>query len=558
MKKFIKNNWLILLIIVVAFILRLWALNYGLPNFFIGDEQSIAYGAYKMVELKTLIPALNPSAFRPMYYPPLLSYIYLIFLAPVLGLKYLVGGFVGMADFKNYLILNPTITWLTIRLISVLFGAATIFITYLAGKKLFGKIAGLYAAAFLALSLLHLQLSHFARHWVPATFFVALIIYLSICIFFEPKKIYYVLVGIIAGLGFGVSYITCVTLVVFGLAHLLAAGNFWPPKNLLKKIADKNFWLTILIFLALAIIFILLHPQEFTRILFGEDSGAGAGKSIGGLFAEFWYHFKNLINFEPLLLAAAIFGSFILFLKSKKKLLLLLSLPITYIIALYLFFHSEVRYIILVLPALVLPSGFAAAYLQSRLKFKFAPLLIILFFFSYPFALAGRYDYLLSKKDNRILAPAWIANNIEPSVRIATKFEDIQLTPTKQAILDQRAYDHQSLRQKDYALLKITEDSYPAPAYKVLPLYFIEEKVPPIILDNLYRYNYKYYAVEFWSPAQLSDIDKKIINSGTLIKEFSNQINGQYILDINGNYYQPVFWLFKIKQLGPSIQIYQL
>jgi 4-amino-4-deoxy-L-arabinose transferase-like glycosyltransferase len=557
--KAIKKNYLILILILLASLIRVWGINYGLPHFFIGDETSIAYGTFKMAELKTLIPALYPDQFRPMYYPPLLAYIYLIVLAPVLGVKYLIGDFVNFTDFRNYLILNPTTVWITIRLVSVIFGTATIYLVYLATKELFDKRAGLMAALFLAVSFLHLQQSHFARHWVPATFFAALIILFSVFIYKQPAKKYYIWLGVIAGLAFGLSYITCVSLVVFVLAHLMAGKNAsWRISVIINKFKDKNFWLAILIFVTLAVVFVLLHPQEFTRILFGVDSGAREAKSLAGLSQAFLYHIKNLLNFEPLLFISAILGSIILWFKSKERLILLLSLPVIYILALYLFFHNEVRYIVFVLPVLAGLAGFALSFIFSQIRQPALSVILLLIIFSYPLALGFYSDFLLTQKDTRILAVEWINQNISSASKIVTRFEDIKLIANKKAILNQQQLAPNSLRIQERVLLELEDSKYPKPAFNVLSLHFISKSLPDDIYKYLQKNEYQYFVVEYWHPDYLMEQDKIIIEPSKLLKEFKVKVDDNFLQDITGNFYQPVFWLFKVKRLGPVIRIYQL
>ena len=203
-------------------------------------------------------------------------------------------------------------------------------------------------------------------------------------------------------------------------------------------------------------------------------------------------------------------------------------------------------------------AGVGLNYILSINKKQAAGIIILLLFFGYPAALAVRFDYLLTQKDTRTLALEWIKENINPKDRIATKFEDIKLLPTKQAIIDQRGYNHKSLRSDDYIYMKIHENDYPEPAFNVLRLHFIENELPENMKNNLAAYNYKYFAIEYWQPENISDYYKNIIsNTGWLVKSFKNEIKGSYLQDINGNYYDPVYWLFKVDRLGPVIEIYK-
>lgn len=69
---------------------------------------------------------------------------------------------------------------IAIRLPSVILGTATVWITFLLGKELFGKKAGIVAALFLAISPLHVYYSQEARMYIFAAFSVVLSFYLLI------------------------------------------------------------------------------------------------------------------------------------------------------------------------------------------------------------------------------------------------------------------------------------------------------------------------------------------------------------------------------------------
>ena len=172
----------IFLILLGALALRLWGISYGLPLFLVNDETPHVYGALKMIELKTLIPAWHEDEFKKvLYYPPLLSYFYLVALVPVIGVHYLFSGAPPLTDYKLTLALDPSFIWVAARVWTALIGIADIFVIYLLTRRLFqSERAGIFAALFLSLSFWHLQLSHNARHWLPAAFLLSIVWYLSL------------------------------------------------------------------------------------------------------------------------------------------------------------------------------------------------------------------------------------------------------------------------------------------------------------------------------------------------------------------------------------------
>lgn len=554
MSNFFKSHWLLLTILISAFGLRIWGINYGLPYFYNGDEPSVVYGTFKMVELKTLLPVLHPQEFDPMYYPPLMAYLYLIILAPILGIQYLVGNFQNFSQFKDYLILNPTVVWLAVRTISVIFGTATVFLVYLIGKKLFSKKIGLWSALFLSTSFLHLQLSHFAKHWVPAAFGVALIAWLSVLIYFEPKKKYYYWLGLAAGLMFGITYVTAIGLVVFLLAHFLRKQRSWQ-----EKFKDKNFRKALIIFAVVAGIFVALHPQELYKLSVGPDSTIAAGKSLAGLVGEYSYHAKNLLNLDPVILFFSCLGFVLLLIRDRIKLAMLASLPVFYIMVLYFASHSEVRYSVFVMPFLAIIAGFSLDFLLIKLHSKLLIAVYVFFLFCYPLSVGIYYNFLLTQTDTRISAINWIKNNLPAESRIATDFTDFKLTPTKEAISVQENLDPGSLRIEERLLAKLAIEDYPRPAFNDLRLHFIGKKLPNDLSEYLKINDYKYFALDFWQPGEITAGNQAIIKDAKLLIEFSNPLADNIYLDnINGNFYQPLSWIFSVKRLGPAVGIYKI
>ena len=77
LKIFIRANYLIILILILAFILRIWGVAYGWPGLFVGDEKSLVGGALKMIYERNIFPVLEPDAFRLLYYPVLIPWILL-------------------------------------------------------------------------------------------------------------------------------------------------------------------------------------------------------------------------------------------------------------------------------------------------------------------------------------------------------------------------------------------------------------------------------------------------------------------------------------------------
>lgn len=555
--KIFKDHWLIITILILAFLIRLLGITYGLPNFFIGDEKAMVGGALRMIELKTLIPSLHSQEFRLLYYPPLVSYFYFLLFFPVVLVKYFLANNLDLL--KINFILNPGIFILLARTLSVLVATANIYLIYLIGKKIFTTRIALFASLFLTFSFLHLQLSHTARHWIYDLFFYSLVLLISLSL---SSRKNYILAGIFAGLGFGTSYLSAISIFFPLVAHFIPQSGKLTKNELLKKITDRNLWLMMIVFLIIIIIFIALHFAAFFRISVGEKSGIILEKSLTTYLLSFYYYLKILFKLETFLLFFSLIGFSFLFLKNKKIFYIFSSFIVFYITVLYFLFHHEPRYIFLSLPLLCLAAGFALDYLfdlkiiirQKEFVIRNYILFFIIPVFAYSFAIALKYDSLLLRKDSRVLAEEWVEKNINSNTKIANYLDSNKLIPVKDAILEQQKLDPGGLRSLEKTLLTLNNKDYPSLSFYVLSLHFIDPKNLPDLAKYLKDNNYQYFLVDYWTKKELGEREKEVMNGANLVKRFGSDKP----IDANGNFSDFIFKIFSLNRLGPIVEIYKL
>lgn len=160
-------NKTFLLIILLGALLRLSNLNIGSPILFLSNDEAIYhFSALNMLAEKTVFSLGN--------YGPLGAYIQLPFIA-ISYLFMLLAGVVGsiwemellLVTKEGYLLFIP-------RVISAIFGMMSIIAVYFLAKLLFNndKTASLHAAFYATVSFNLVHISHLARAWSPAIFFV--------------------------------------------------------------------------------------------------------------------------------------------------------------------------------------------------------------------------------------------------------------------------------------------------------------------------------------------------------------------------------------------------
>ncbi len=179
--------WLAL-ILAVSLALRLYNVNWDEFQHAHPDERWITMVAVEMRPPRTLSEALNPrlSPLNPLYDPdekaprsfayghfPLYILTTLAWLLAALGKALFPGSFLPLLPSYDYINLLG-------RVLSALFDTGTVGLVYLVGKRLYGEKVGLWGAAFVALTVSHIQLAHYYAFDPVAAFFVVLSAYFSV------------------------------------------------------------------------------------------------------------------------------------------------------------------------------------------------------------------------------------------------------------------------------------------------------------------------------------------------------------------------------------------
>lgn len=194
MSKFVKNNLIILLIILTGAYLRLWRISEYMT--FLGDEGRDVLVVKRMI-VEHDITFLGPTASVGGFF---LGPIYYYFMTPFLWLWRLDPA-------------GPAV-------MVALFGIATIYLVFKVGKEFFSELAGIIAAALYALSPLVIAQSR--SSWNPniVPFFSILYIYALWKSSQTNKLIWYLIAGLSIGIGLQLHYLF-IFLIPIGLVYLL-------------------------------------------------------------------------------------------------------------------------------------------------------------------------------------------------------------------------------------------------------------------------------------------------------------------------------------------------
>ncbi|MCX6349159.1 MAG: glycosyltransferase family 39 protein [Candidatus Aureabacteria bacterium] len=399
---------LFVLILAATLVLRFLGLSFGFPYLFHPDEPTAVKRAVLFFR-----DGLNPRWFAmPSLYLYLLHFNYRIY-----------GALTGIAHFES----DQTALYLIGRIWSAFLGSATVGLVFLIGKRLFGRNAGLGAAALLAALPLHLLHSHYATVDVPMTFTLALALLFAARVLERGRSSDYLTAGICAGLSAGLKYNGVFAFVPILAACLLRAKG-WGPSAAAPF--DRKEWrrlgwaaiALVLVFFAVSP-FILASPVQFLRDL-KLQSGYLISYGHGPIFIDTkpgaLYQLFNVLYYAGggVFWSLSVAGVLAALVLRRKEDVLLLSFLIPYYILISIPTVKFSRFFIPLLPALALLAGrllelsFPRLWMRKALAGLFAAGCLWIFL------IGGGYVRMLVRPDARVEAKEWIESNLPRGTRL--------------------------------------------------------------------------------------------------------------------------------------------
>lgn len=404
-------------ILLVAAALRIWGLDYGLPHPLARPDEERLVG-----RAQTIFATGNwhPGSF---FYPSFVFYLQTLALYLYYGLQKLAGHYERPFDFLFAIaVTRPGLHYWICRWVSVLAGVATVAATYRLGVTAYDRRSiGLLAALFLASAHVHVRDSHFATVDIPVTLFVTLSLVFALRASKQLRMLDFALAGVFGGLAASSKY----NAGLVALAFVAAAG--------LALIEDRMSW-----------------SAPIRRALLGGVSAAAAfaltSPYVVTHFPGFWNDMMSLRQFLyrpegelalwqhlrttfpagigwPLFAAGLVGVGRALWKRRTADLVLLVFLVP------FLFLLSGVRitfprYVLPVLPVLLVLAAETATVLFDRLSFRSwwvkasVGTALLALAITPSFANALRFDRVAARADTRVLASRWIAENVAPRTRI--------------------------------------------------------------------------------------------------------------------------------------------
>lgn len=557
-----KNKYTVILIVIIAvgFALRIIGFNFEYLFDSVSDENYANSCALRMINNRTLLPNNCGSS-----YPALFTLINLPNIAIGLFVLLLQNNF-NTEVVKQFLALYPfTPSLLIVRLFSVIIGTATIFLIYKITKLLFSsQLKGVIAAAFLAVSLIPVQMSHWGKAWTLVLFFSFLALYSALRIYQTGSRKHYILSAVFISSSFGVHYVGFFSVIFIFL------GNFFRKfRNVSFSFGgairdNKNLYLGLALTLFLSFLWLFLNKQGIYNMLFDSNVGLpgyyqGRGGGISQYFYSAFLYFKDFAIFDPvlfLLLTAALIFSFRKFFTFKY--LFLVSFFIFYFGGMVLInLDYQIRWVLPLIAISIPVAADSLGDLRSKFKSKVAYIGLIIALLFPSLSLSAIWDYILILPNTRFAAKSWAQENIPQNSKIL--FLDVNLIL---AVSREGAKDLNSalaeVRPPNPRYLYLAENGQNVlPGYRVVswgqfldnPEYFEWNQFDYYILSYLNESEYQREITLMPAPEKLELIHQ--IRPFNLSGRHKSFIDG---LDTPLEYFKI---LKNIRMTGPSIEIYR-
>lgn len=447
--RFSRETLLIFGILVLAVAVRVFGVNFGLPNLYHADEpivvnHAMAYGTGD----------LNPHFFK---IPPLTSYLLFI----CYGIFYLLGSATGLfhslRDFEYLFYFEPTLFYLIARVVfGVFLGTASAYVLYRLGKRFWDAELGLWAAFFLALNFLHARDSHYIYADIPLVF----VFLLSMATIFKipdfPLSLkLHGLIGISIGLATAVKY----------NGVFLAIPYLWICLRTVPAKKWPFFWFLAVLIAVLT--FCVFNPYavldaSFFLTQITEQSRANAG---GFPFLHhLTYSLAGGVGWPMLFFA--LLGIIRSFWVRDPKQEACAIFVIGYYLVLCCWGQPHDRYVLVLTPFLLLLAVQVLLWVKSRSKLFFIFLIILGILPGFVKIVA--WNQIMNAHDVRTVAKTWIERHIPSGSRIAMShdffmprlaFSAIQIEE-KKLLAQSQLQSQAKIRRLDAFLSKAYQPSY--------------------------------------------------------------------------------------------------
>lgn len=540
-------------VLILASVLRLMSLDFGLPHRYHIDEPAYVLAALKIGqgELQLDYPPMSPSL-QQLGYLALYGIYFVVQLA--------LGRVSSLQEFAGLYRLDPTPFYLMARGVSVASSLLSIILLYLIVRRIRGNVTAVIAALFMSVSFLDVRHAHFAEPYAILGFLGLLATYLSLRYFDQGAWKHLILSGLVCGIAIGIRF----SLATLAIVPLVAVGYrcfaLTPrcrPVLLLSRLG--------LLAASLSFGFIMGVPGALvnfhyilTSIRNQTSLAAGTDGFLGMVFSTLptWKLYALMLEITwgiPILLALII-GLARFVWRHEPEDTIFAVFPVTYLAILLNASAASsafARYLVPILPFLAFLSadglvwlvdwGFRGWSLGPRHLFLATATVILMII---PMMRSIRLDIIWRNTDTRTLALEWIEENIPAGARLAVQWYGPPLaTRDDPEPGTTQTYDVTMLYPFSKEPERFTLDYYRQNGFDYL-----------VISSHVYKIP---FADEALNQAR-KNFYMDLMTSARLVAEFKPYDGEQEPAYIFEQMWGPIISLYDLDRPGPTIKIFAL
>ncbi len=404
-------------IVVVAALVRLYGLDFGLPHTQARPDETHIIEAARLM-LSGRLPRFYD---YPWLYIVLLSALYLGY--------YAWGAMAGWFDSVAAMVASWPEYWtpffLISRAFSALCGTVTVLVVYRLARRLWGETAGLVAALFMALAFIHVRDSHFGTTDVALTLFIVGSVAGLVEAHQSQRQRAFAVAGLVGGLGAAIKYNAVILAAPIAASYVLHVSLSHDRGRALRDPRLLSYGVPFALGFAIGIPFVFFDYGNFQRAMVDLQSSMAHGDPRLGLANGWVHHLTQSLRYGAglPLLVAGLAGSVLLVLRAPVVSVLLLTFPLTYYAVAGSIRNLYFRYAIPIVPFLCLAAAYLvveaaqAASRRQQLKPPAARALAAVAALALIASSAldvWRFDRIIGRTDSRVLVADFLAERASP------------------------------------------------------------------------------------------------------------------------------------------------
>ena len=457
--------WSVAGIVLVALVLRIVGLRYGLPAVYNPDEIAIMARALSFAK-----GTLNPHNFL---YPTFYFYVLFGWVGVYLGAVWLTGGVSSLAALQELYFTNPTGIYTAGRVLTAVCGTLTVAGIFGFGRRLFDTQVGIAAALFLAVAPLAVRDSHYVKHDVPVTLAIVAAYFAILRIWpCAPRSGRVRNDVIVAGAACGVAFSTHYYSIFLALPLTWAIVQRWRAMGwrvVGRHVATAGV-VSAVVFFALSP-FLLVEPmvawQDITanrQIVIDRAVRAGAFEPAARYMDMLWTDSMGRV-----VVALGVAGAACMAIVAPSRAALLLLFPVPF----FVFITNTApasRYLNPLLPFLAVFAAWMIGYVAAAFRApRTAAWVVVAASAVPPFLQSVRTDAFFRTDDTRTLAERFVESTIPNGASILIQPYSVPLTPSRESLVEALTAHLGSAEAASTKFqIQLGLDPFPSPAYRLI------------------------------------------------------------------------------------------